>query len=278
MEAITTYPGSCGEIIQGNYEGRDMLVSCPVNLYTTVKVKECKNPVNRNKYIKSSILLDNLLKKWGYSNLSHSFDIEIDSSIPVGKGFSGSTADLCGVYISLLKLFNRKYDIQEIIEEFTRIEPTDSIIFENMTLFDYKKGEKYKSIGQYIKFYILAFEGQRVIDTITFNKRPLPPLLDMKDTFQLLKEGVEACDIAKIAQASTLSIKRNMSRLPYDIFPLVKNIMLKTGGKGIMGGHSGDVLGIIYDDMERFLYAQKYANSIPGYVPRFLESLKMIEY
>ena len=47
MESQAIYPGSCGELIQGNIQGKDMLLSCPVNLFTTVKVFECKNPINR---------------------------------------------------------------------------------------------------------------------------------------------------------------------------------------------------------------------------------------
>jgi L-threonine kinase len=278
MEAVSVFPGSCGEIIQGNYQGTDMLVSCPVTLFTIVRVMECKQPVHRFKYKKSSALLDNILKRWGYGDLSNSFDIDIRSSIPVGKGFAGSTADLCGVYISLLKLFNRKYDISEVIEEFIKIEPTDSIIFRGMTLFDYKKGKNHQHLGPYMKFYILAFEGKKMIDTISFNNRKLPPLMPMADTLALLKEGIRKADIAKIALSSTLSIERNFPRLPYDVYQQVKDIMLKTGGLGIIGAHSGDLLGIIYDDRERFLYAKKYGNSIPGYMPHFLETLEGYEY
>ena len=278
MEAVTVFPGSCGEIIQGNYQGTDMLVSCPVNLFTTVKVMECKHPVHRFKYKKSSSLLDNILKRWGYGDLSNSFDIDIKSSIPVGKGFAGSTADLCGVYISLLKLFNREFDISEVIEEFIEIEPTDSIIFKEMTLFDYKEGKNHQYLGPYMRFYILAFEGKKMIDTISFNKRKLPPLMPMEDTLYLLKEGIRTADISKIALSSTLSIERNFSRLPYDIYQPVKDIMHNTGGLGIIGAHRGDLLGIIYDDREKFLYAKKYANSIPGYFPYFLESLERYEY
>jgi len=273
MEAVTKYPGSCGEIIQGNYNGTDMLVSCPVNLYTTVKVLESKYPVNRYKYKKSSSLLDNVLRRWGYGSLSGTFDIEINSSIPVGKGFAGSTADLCGVYICLLKLFHKKFDIQEVIEEFIKIEPTDSIIFPEMTLFDYKQGKSYEALGPYKKFYILAFEGSRVVDTIAFNNKKLPPLLPMDDVLELLKDGIRTSDISKIALASTWSIERNFARLSYDIYDLIKSIMVKTGGLGIIGAHSGDMLGIIFDDKERLLYARSVSNTIPGYIPHYIETL-----
>ncbi len=279
MEKHATYPGSCGEIIQGHIHGRDMLMSCPVNLFTTVRVFECKKPVSRFKYEKSSALLHNMLKRWGFEYLNGLFDISIKSSIPKGKGFASSTADLCGVYICLLKLFKRKYDISEAVQEFVKIEPTDSIIFREMAMFDYKEGRHYEQIGEYIKFYILAFEGGRVIDTIAYNKKNLLHLSDLSDVFPIAEDGIKSADISKIAAASTISIRRNLNRLPYDVYDAVLNICDITGGLGIIGGHSGDVLGIIYDDKERLLYAaSRYKYAIGGYKIHVLETLRRDEY
>lgn len=278
MEACAIYPGSCGEIIQGHVYGKDMLISCPVNLFAAVRVFECQKPINRLNYQKSSTLLDNILKRWGYGYLNTQFDIDIKSSIPKSKGFASSTADLCGVYICLLKLFKRQFDIKEAVEEFVKIEPTDSIVFRDMVLFDYKGGKHYENIGGYLKFYILAFEGSRVVDTLEFNKRDLPPLSDISDILKLVKDGIESADISKIAQASVISIRRNLNRLPYDIYNAVEKLSHATGGLGLTGGHSGNVLGIIYDDRERCMYAVENANAIAGCKPYLLETLLGNEY
>ena len=40
MQAISVYPGSCGELLQGCNNGVPMLISCPINLFTRVKVFE----------------------------------------------------------------------------------------------------------------------------------------------------------------------------------------------------------------------------------------------
>jgi L-threonine kinase len=278
METYAIYPGSCGEVIQGNIRGKDMLLSCPVNLFTTVRVSECEKPINRFNYKKSSMLLDSMLKRWGYSYLSSQLEINIESSIPQSKGFASSTADLCGVYICLLKLFKKQYDIKEVVEEFVKIEPTDSIVFREMTLFDYKEGRSYENVGEYMKFHILAFEGNRIVDTLAFNKKKLPCLSSLDDVMPCLKEAVEFADISKVSQASAISIKRNMKRLSYNIYSAVENLSFKTGGLGIIGGHSGDVLGIVYDDRERFLHAARYKNTISGYKPHLLETLRRNEY
>lgn len=278
MEERTCCPGSCGEIIQGSIDGMDVLISCPVNLFTNVRVFESKKPEKRFKHEKSSALLENILKRWGYDDLNSCFDIEIESSIPQGKGFASSTADMCGVYISLLKLFKRSYDIDEVIDEFIKIEPTDSIIFREITVFDYKLGKLRKSLGEYVKFHILAFEGQRTVDTVAFNKSSLPPLADVSDILPKVEEGIASKDLSKIADASTTSIKRNLARVPYDVIDKVLSLKERTGGLGIMGAHSGDVLGIIYDSREGLNNALKYKDSIKGYKAHMLETLRRNEY
>lgn len=54
MHAVTYYPGSCGEIIQGNINEVDRLISCTVNLFTRVRIFESKNPKEKFKYRNST--------------------------------------------------------------------------------------------------------------------------------------------------------------------------------------------------------------------------------
>ncbi len=95
---------------------------------------------------------------------------------------------------------------------------------------------------------------------------------------KLIRDGVESADITKIAQASAISIRRNSNRLSYDIYNSVEKLNRVTGGLGLIGGHSGDVLGIIYNDRERCLYAAKNTDAIAGYKPYILETLLGNEY
>lgn len=278
METYAVHPGSCGELIQGNIQGMDMLLSFPVDLFTTVRLYECKNPKNRHRFSKSSALLSNLLERWGYGWLDGQLDLEIRSDIPQGKGFASSTADLCGVYISLLKLLGREYDTREAAEEFIRIEPTDSIIFREMTLFDYKEGKRSSSIGQYRKFSILAFEGSRIVDTQEFNRRKLPSLGCLDDVMPQVMLAAQSGNIRELAGTASMSIERNMGRVNYEVYGAVEELRRKTGGLGIVGGHSGDLLGIMYDDRDRFLYAARYKDTIPGYKAHMIETLRRDEY
>lgn len=277
MEAVVHYPASFGEIIQGKIKDKDILCSCPINLFTEVKVFETKEAKSKYNHLKSSNFLSNLLTEWGYKDYIKNFDIEIKSNIPEGKGFASSTADLCGVYYSLLKLFKKEFKEDEFIRNCINIEPTDSIIFKEMTIFDYKEGKYKRKIGNYCEFNILVFEGNRIIDTVEFNKRSLPPLSNVEDLGEMLIEAVGNNDIKTIGCCATKSIMRNERRLSYPILPLLLRIKDEIGGYGVIGAHSGDALGIIYEGKLNMEILDKYLNLIKGYKIYNTKTIKNID-
>lgn len=262
MEFTVNYPGSFGEVLQGRINRKDLLLSCPVNIYTRVKVFECNNAERKFNNQKSAAFLKNILKLWDYEAHYKNFDIEMNSQIPYGKGLASSTADLCAVYYCLLKLFNKEFNEEELIEQCIKIEPTDSIIFKKMTLFDYKRGLYRKTMGDYISYNILAFEGNKVVDTVEFNKKNLPSLSDVDDLLPILEEAIKEKNLEKLAYVSTESIVRNQKRLQYEFLQQVINIKNKTSGLGIIGAHSGNVLGIIYEDSASLNYALKLGEKL----------------
>lgn len=262
MEFFTYYPGSFGEILQGKIDDKDFLLSSPINIYTKVRLFECENGHMKFKNSKSNAFLINILKSWGYENYKDNIDFEINSRISCGKGLASSTADLCGVYHCLLKMFKRQFDERELIEQCIKIEPTDSIIFKKMTLFDYKNGLYKRELGDYFSYNILAFEGNNIVDTLEFNNKALTNLSNVEDLLPLLREAVEERNLEKLAYVSTESIVRNQKRLYYDFLKLVLDIKVKTSGLGIIGAHSGNVLGIVYEDYDKLSYAKNVYSNI----------------
>lgn len=276
MEIITYYPGSMGEILQGKLQGMDVLLSCPINLFTKVRVFECNDAIKKYDYKKSNVFMKNILEAWDYKNYYDNLDIDIISNIPIGKGFASSTADLCGVYHSLLKLFKKDFNEQELIRECIKIEPTDSIVFNKLTIFDYKNGIYSKTLGSYKLFYILVFEGNNMVSTIEFNKQVKEPLETVDNLLELVLKGINE-DIKYIGEAATESIIKNFKRLSYNIFSEVNRIREKTGGLGIIGAHSGNALGIIYDDERLLNAALKSDCFIKGYKSYGIRTLESIQ-
>lgn len=265
MEVTSLYPGSFGEVVQGKYNGIDMLCSSPINLFTKVRLWENKTPYNRNKYTKCTRFLSNILTEWDYKQYIDTLDIHIESQIPEGKGFASSTADLCALYYSLINLFNKNFNENELIRHCINIEPTDSIVFKQLSIFDYKNGLYNEALGKYLEFDILVFEGDKVINTVEFNNKNLPDLSSIDDLIPILKSGIVHKDIKKIGYCSTQSIIRNQDRLFYEILPIIYNICEELGGYGIIGAHSGDALGIIHEKDVDLNILEKYKDKLNNY-------------
>ncbi|WP_125153144.1 kinase [Clostridium rectalis] len=265
METVTYYPGSFGEILQGNLNGIDILCSCPINIFTKVKIIESKKPIYKFNNLKSVKFLNNLLIEWGLESYNKNLDILIQSNIPKGKGFASSTADLCGVYYGLLKLFNKNFKEDELIRNCIKIEPSDSIIFKELNIFDYKKGIYKEKIGNYMEFNILVFEGKRTVDTLEFNRKSLPPLQNVEDLIEKFKKAIKENNVKEVAYCSEESIKRNQNRLNYNILSILNSIKKDIGGYGIIGAHSGDALGIIYEDYIDRRIIEKYSMYLNDY-------------
>ncbi|WP_368488671.1 kinase [Clostridium sp. BJN0013] len=273
MKATASYPGSIGEMIQGNFRGKDVLISCPVNFFTRVTLFESNCPVFKYNYPKSMQFMNNILKRWNYDVYEKNMDMLITSQIPKGKGFASSTADLCATYYALLKLFNKTFNERELIDFCIEVEPTDSIIFHTMTIFDYKKGAFKESIGEYFKFYLLVFEGIKTIDTVEFNNRVDKSLNAVDDLIKIFKNGLRKRALKDMALASTESILRNESRLKYNILSQIMSIKDFTGGVGIIGAHTGDCLAIIYENSQTVDKAIKSIEGILNYKIYKLETI-----
>ena len=274
MKIIERYPGSVGEVIQGKCNEIDILLSCPINLYTKIVLSDEVERENESFYLKSYKFIDNILEEWGYKGKK--VGVAINSTIPKGKGFASSTADLCAIYNGLLKLTDRSFNEEELIRHCLKIEPTDSIIFDKATIFDYKEGAVKEKVGSYFKFYVLCFIGKNIVDTVEYNGKKLEPLKDINVLLIDLREAFENRDTKKLAKVSTESIIRNQHRLKYDILEEILEIKKLTGGLGIIGAHSGDMLGIIFDSIDDEKMKEIEKSEIIGYEKIIVETLDAI--
>ncbi len=75
-QAVSVYPGSCGELPVGRNNGVPMLISCPINLFTRVEVRNSRLVVKKFRYPKSCRMLETLLTSWEYADLSR-LDLKI---------------------------------------------------------------------------------------------------------------------------------------------------------------------------------------------------------
>jgi L-threonine kinase len=82
--------------------------------------------------------------------------------------------------------------------------------------------------------------------------------------------------LSEMSKISTESIFRNQRRLHNEFLEIVMRICEKFGGLGIIGAHSGNVLGIVFDDSEKidFLSKSIHINKLKVYNMCALDKLK----
>ena len=129
-------PGSMGELVQGFREGKEVLISLPIDRYSEMEViwqEEKRGKEKRNILWKSEKALEIALREWGMEHLVGQVAFRRLREIPEGKGLASSTADLLP-FRSLARLLGRPLREEEIAEIALQVEPTDGV-FSRSSLF-----------------------------------------------------------------------------------------------------------------------------------------------
>ena len=94
MELIVRVPGSCGEVMQGFWQGRPFLVTCPIDRYSTVVVRPGTGQlVGGGAKARRALALGQAYCRC--DSLAH--DFFLTSELPPGMGMAVSSVDRCSV-------------------------------------------------------------------------------------------------------------------------------------------------------------------------------------
>ncbi len=252
MLGIARAPGTCGELVQGKLEGTNLLVTCPVDLFSVVTVKLNKNgnTVVAGNLPKVKLAVErtlHLLGKTGYGA-----EVTVVSEIPHGKGMASSTADIsaaCAAVAKGLDLFISDWDIARIA---LSIEPTDGLMFPGITAFDHIGGRIARVLGPAPEMEIIIIDLGGTVDTVGFNaKNDLDILNRAKENkiaaaMEKTEQGLAAGNCELIARAATESAFANQHMLPKPDLKRAFDMCIKTGGLGVNVAHSGTVIGALY--------------------------------
>lgn len=260
---IARCPGSCGELIQGMILGGEKLISYPINCYSYVRLTEGYRD-NQSYYSKAYQALDSLLNYFGgEGEWGRNLRVDIQSEIPRGKGMASSTADLGATLLAGAKYLKREIGFEEMIKICLEIEPTDSTLFPDLTLFDHVRGKYKKSYEKQLDCQVLLLEGREIIDTLEFHNIEKDAILrenipQMKRAIQKIETGIGKDDLKELGQGAILSALANEKILKKPGLEKVIKQALKFGAYGVNVAHSGSVLGILFEDKyfdkEAFLY------------------------
>lgn len=258
MRIQASCPASCGELLQGNIHGGEKLISYSINLFSTVTLIEegLSSEDLREKHKKSYRMLEKVFKYYGYDKGDYRhLSLKIDSTIPIAKGMASSTADLVATAIATAKYIGKSITEEEIAKLCVEIEPTDSTVFSEITLFDHIKGKFYKKYGSFPDCKVMLLEGREIIDTLDFHRIDRSHLLKENErkidgAFLHFEKGMKESNLKELGKAATISSFANQRILPkeglYEIFEISQGF----GAYGINVAHSGSVVGILYHERD----------------------------
>ena len=251
IESTARCPGTCGELVEGVFEGSDFLITCPVDMWSEVTVKEGFNGDSkaRELFPKTWRAADLAFAKLGAEK--EKFKICRKSDIPVGKGMGSSTADISAVVKAVARSLGKEISEDFIANIALDIEPSDATMYPGIYMFDHKEGTLKEYLGEPLPIDIVVLDPGGEVDTMKFNsqknlgelnakKEPL-----IKQARELVVRGFKEGDPEKVGRGATISSKANQEILPK---PQLDNVIIlaeKVKSLGVNVAHSGTVLGVL---------------------------------
>ena len=244
-------PASCGELIQGWVLGSEKLISCPIDWFSTVEV--CDGIPETAERPRMREALKRVLRHFDLPQEWHQMlRIRFDSTIPVAKGMASSTADIAATAMATARHLHKPLTEQEIADICLQIEPTDSTIFRDLTLFDHNTGDTRISHTWSPALNILILESNQQLITADYHRLDrrhalLANARKLEQSWRYFQEAAQRDDIYKLGQATTLSAEASQSILPKPAFNKLLQLIESHDLYGLNVAHSGTVVGLFFD-------------------------------
>ncbi|MFW6238396.1 MAG: kinase [Halanaerobiales bacterium] len=265
MEVITRVPGSCGELVQGNIAGTTFHISCPVDLYSTVRVKyvadggpgirfnqEARNVDKTRKAIRKT------LEYFKADSRKLRLEVSMQSELIPALGMASSTADITAAIVSTALLLGKEVNLELIKNLALQVEPTDGVFIPGIALFDHLRGKMMLSIGEVPSIPILIFNSGREVETVEFNTRRNLERLNrtkenqVKEACKLAVKGIKENDWALAGRGAGISALANQQILfKPGLEELLEWADEREDIPGINVAHSGSVIGVLLKEEAR---------------------------
>ena len=260
MKATIKVAGSCGELAQGMIDGEPFLVTCPINLFTTVTVSdEFAGHIGLG--WKAETMLTKTLEYLECA--AFDFGIVLESELPVGKGMASSSADIAAVGKAAALALGADLTAEEIAALAAAIEPTDGVFYEGIVAMNPING---KILSRYAlpEYKIAVFDFGGEVNTLDFNRQSNYNLTKLPSTFDL-----------NMATASALANQSILNKPQLEgIIKLAKSM----GALGVNVAHTGTVIGVIFAEDTEQAYIKRCTSMLTKTFNhiKFIAAVKLI--
>lgn len=259
MNFCVRVPGSCGEIMQGYWQGQPFLVTCPIDWYTTVSVADADAPsVSCGE--KAKMAIEKTLSYLGKT--SFPYRLTISSSLPKAKGMASSSADIGAVCVAVAAAFGKTLTAWEIASIAAAIEPTDGVFFNGLVALNYRTGRVLRAFGAPPPLQLAIFDYGGTVDTVRYHE-----MYDDRErcygekvgsVLKLLQRPLLADEIGN---AATYSAQIHQYVQFRKDFEAIRQIGKEQGSVGVGIGHSGTVVALYFQP--HYTKEKIYTNVLP---------------
>ncbi len=249
LKGTAKAPGTCGELVEGTLDGKDFLITCPIDIWSEITVEEIEKDYYEKEYSKTLSAIKHAVSR--FSSSENYFKFSRNSSLPIGKGMGSSTADISAAVQAVARAFDKEATDEEIVEIALGIEPSDALMFPGIYLFDHKNGSLRKFLGEPLPIDIVVIDPGGEIDTVAFNNKELLKEMNLKKEKQIKEaadyviEGHKEKDPEKIGRGATISSFANQEILYKPDLEKIYKLSKDINALGVNIAHSGTVMGIL---------------------------------
>ncbi|HKM97905.1 MAG TPA: GHMP kinase [Buttiauxella sp.] len=271
-------PASCGEFIQGWIGGSEKLVSCPIDWFSTVEVRDgAKLPTER---LRMRQILERVVAYFGYpAALANNLSIALESTVPVGKGMASSTADIAATAVATARHLDEILDEATLAALCVQIEPTDSTLFRRLTLFDHLHAQTIASCEPAPALELLLLESNATLLTEDYHRQKREAALmshadELDRAWHLLQRSCLQQNTRLLGMAATLSAVASQELLAKPMFTQLLGLIEEFDLYGLTVAHSGSVVGLMLDsskhDCQKILWQIKHSAMSACYPRQYL--------
>lgn len=250
-----------GELLQGQINGRPFLVSLPIQHFA--KAIFYPSQMNTLEISPEKEKVGEMIKRLiGLHHIQTGGTLIIENSLPGGKGFATSTADMLAAARAFCAALGIHVSSHQLASLLTSIEPTDGIMYGGLVAFYHKDGILKERLGYLPPLRIIGVDRGGEVDTLHYNQKPIPYTREEEEEFtqllQDLKKAIGDGDSREIGRIATRSGEIQQQRLPHPYFHSLRKICKEEGGVGTVVAHSGTLAGILLDERDaRFAEREK---------------------
>lgn len=246
-------PGSCGELVQGFIGEREYLASYGIPFFSTAEIESSKIPIMGPR--KSREVMEKAFEYFGYDKKeTRNYSLRIKSNIPRGKGMASSTADIGATLGAVSQLLQVDIDEKLASTLAASVEPTDSIFYRDINIFDPLKGETIEILGFIEGLKILMIEPKDTLNTlllrsqVDYMEKKIKNIPHMEEVFEELKVAFKTSNKKLLGKACTKSSLLNEVIHQKKYLEKIIEISEKSGALGVNVAHSGTVIGILMNE------------------------------